>query len=476
MISLGVEVPAADGSLLATDVLLPSESSPRGLIVIRTPYGRGWHLAEGIEWRSRGIAFLCQDVRGRHDSTGPWEPYVHEREDGAALAEWLHDQPWTPKCVIASGASYAAGTAWAFAAETNSADRSFRVDGVVSKVPTIGSDRVKRDPSGILLLAEHLAWWGEHGDSSSSREGFIPALMRSDSALLEHLPVQSMIEKVGLTSDSPGWATPINRARERRPYGSDDLVSADDLSELDVAGLHIGGWDDAMIRETLRHYASVERGPQSLIVGPWAHDLRPGMVGETSFGHLQVEWMESIFSARPATINRVFDRGAGEWSTEPYVVGANRVRLEPDPRTVPFSFTHHADEGRNDCVVWTFDMEVECVLSGTPSAELTVHSPEGEADWIVELSIVDSAGVSRSIARGAGVSLCSGTLTIDLDPVLHTLRPGDVLSLQIAGSDFPRLARNLGDGDRYRGTRCTALHQSFSGSLTLPILGGTGGE
>jgi predicted acyl esterase len=67
-------------------------------------------------------------------------------------------------------------------------------------------------------------------------------------------------------------------------------------------------------------------------------------------------------------------------------------------------------------------------------------------------------------------------LTIDLDPVLHTLRPGDVLSLQIAGSDFPRLARNLGDGDRYRGTRCTALHQSFSGSLTLPILGGTGGE
>jgi len=104
-----------------------------------------------------------------------------------------------------------------------------------------------------------------------------------------------------------------------------------------------------------------------------------------------------------------------------------------------------------------------------------VHSPEGEADWIVELSIVDSAGVTRSIARGAGVSLCSGTLTIDLDPVLHTVRAGDVLTLRIAGSDFPRLARNLGDGDRYRGTRSTALHQSFSGSLTLPILGGTAG-
>ncbi|WP_241199082.1 CocE/NonD family hydrolase [Rhodococcus sp. NJ-530] len=150
MISLGVKIPAADGSSLATDVLLPPDSSPRGLIVIRTPYGRGWHLAEGLEWRSRGIAFICQDVRGRHDSTGSWVPYVHEREDSAALAEWLQDQPWTPECVIASGASYAAGTAWAFAAETNSADRSFRVDGVVSKVPTIGSDRVKRDPSGYF--------------------------------------------------------------------------------------------------------------------------------------------------------------------------------------------------------------------------------------------------------------------------------------------------------------------------------------
>ncbi|MGW6655522.1 CocE/NonD family hydrolase [Rhodococcus sp. NPDC055024] len=470
-----MKIPAADGSSLATDVLLPSESSPRGLIVIRTPYGRGWHLAEGLEWRSRGIAFICQDVRGRHDSAGSWEPYVHEREDGAALAEWLQDQPWTPKCVIASGASYAAGTAWAFAAETNSADRSFRVGGVVSKVPTIGSDRVKRDPSGILLLAEHLAWWGEHGDSASSREGFIPALMRSDSSLLEHLPVQSMIEKVGLTSDSPGWRTPISRAREREPYGSDDLVSAGELSELDVAGLHVGGWDDAMIRETLRHFASVGHGPQSLIVGPWAHDLRPGRVGETSFGRLQVEWMESVIAARPLTINRVFDRGAGNWSIAPYVTGANCVRLEPDRKDAVYTFLYDASRARNDCVFWTFDIKHDSVLSGTPSVELKVHSPEGEADWIVELSVVDAAGVTRSIARGAGVSLQPTMVTIDLDPVLHTVRAGDVLTLRIAGSDFPRLARNLGDGDRYRGTRSTALHQSFSGSLTLPIRGGTDG-
>ncbi len=475
MISLGVKIPAADGSSLATDVLLPPDSSPRGLIVIRTPYGRGWHLAEGLEWRSRGIAFICQDVRGRHDSTGSWVPYVHEREYSAALAEWLQDQPWTPECVIASGASYAAGTAWAFAAETNSADRSFRVDGVVSKVPTIGSDRVKRDPSGILLLAEHLAWWGEHGDSSSSREGFIPALMRSDSSLLEHLPVQSMIEEVGLTSDSPGWLTPIRRAREREDFGGDDLVSADELSELDIAGLHIGGWDDAMIRETLRHFTSVGRGPQSLIVGPWAHDLRPGMVGETSFGRLQVEWMESVFAARPLTINRVFDRGVGEWSTEPFVTGANRVHLEPDRKDAAYSFLYDASRDRNNCVVLTFDIKHDSVLSGTPSVELKVHSPEGEADWIAELSVVDPAGVTRSIARGAGVSLQPTMVTIDLDPVLHTVRAGDVLSLRIAGSDFPRLARNLGDGDRYRGTRSTALHQSFSGSLTLPILGGTDG-
>ncbi len=230
-----------------------------------------------------------------------------------------------------------------------------------------------------------------------------------------------------------------------------------------------------MIRETLRHFTSVGRGPQSLIVGPWAHDLRPGMVGETSFGRLQVEWMESIFSARPVTINRVFDRGAGDWSSEPYVTGANRVRLEPDRKDAAYTFLYDASRARNDCVFWTFDIKHDSVLSGTPSVELKVHSPEGEADWIVELSVVDAAGVTRSIARGAGVSVQPTMVTIDLDPVLHTVRAGDVLTLRIAGSDFPRLARNLGDGDRYRGTRSTALHQSFSGSLTLPILGGTAG-
>ena len=476
MISLGVKIPAADGSLLATDVLLPPNSSPRGLIVIRTPYGRGWHLAEGIKWRSRGIAFICQDVRGRHDSTGSWEPYVHEREDGAALAEWLQDQPWTPECVIASGASYSAGTAWAFAAETNSADRAFRVRGVVSKVPTIGSDRVKRDPSGILLLAEHLAWWGEHGDSGSSREGYLPALMRLDSALLEHLPVHTMIEKVGLTSDSPGWSTPISRAREREDFGGDDLVSPGELSELDVAALHIGGWDDAMIRETLRHFASVGPGPQSLIVGPWAHNLRTGLVGETSIGRLQVDWMESVFASQPMIINRVFDQGAGEWSNDLYRTGPNRVRLDPDPKAAPFSFTYCAADDRNNCVIWTFDIEHECVLSGTPSVELNVQSPENEADWIVELSVVDPTGVTRSIARGAGISLQPTMLPICLDPVFHTVHPGDVLSLRIAGSNFPRLARNLGTGDRYRASSSTALHQSFTGSLTLPTLGGTDSE
>ena len=92
--------------------------------------------------------------------------------------------------------------------------------------------------------------------------------MRSDSSLLEHLPVQSMIEEVGLTSDSPGWLTAILRARKREDFGGDDLVSADELSELDIAGLHIGGWDDAMIRETLRHFTSVGRGAAEFDRGP----------------------------------------------------------------------------------------------------------------------------------------------------------------------------------------------------------------
>lgn len=494
MIRTGIDVPAAEGITLATDIIVPEGVPPRGAVVIRTPYGRGAHLSEGLEWARRGVAFLCQDVRGRHDSTGEWVPYLHERRDGAALLDWLDHQPWRPDRLVASGASYAAATAWALAAESAKRSRGRgRIHGVLSKVPTIGSDRVKRDPSGVLLLAEHLAWWGEHGASRSSRAGFVPALLRTDPGLLEHLPVYTAVERLGMGTESIGWSEPILRARTRAPYGTDDVVTAAELEQLDIATLHIGGWNDAMSSETLRHFSTVgaalaNRGSRSIVMGPWGHDLSGDDVAGTRLGQVQVDWIESVLGSRVDSVIRIFDQGSRRWSSLDPGAATRNDRLTPTSdlallptessrNTARFEFYYHAFSRREDSITLTSRPVRESItIWGSPRVDITVHSPATESDWAAVLSVIDPEETQAPVSRGVLTTFGIGSHTISMEPIHRTLLPHESLSLRISGSDFPRLARNLGGPDRYHGVAADPVRQQFSCLVTIPVLERTRNE
>ncbi|HEX6385544.1 MAG TPA: CocE/NonD family hydrolase [Anaerolineae bacterium] len=85
-------------------------------ILIRTPYGRSNPLAQFIAQRlaERSYNVVYQDVRGRFDSDGEFEPYVHEAADGQATIHWIVQQSWSDgqvrvlcifaqKCAIGTG-------------------------------------------------------------------------------------------------------------------------------------------------------------------------------------------------------------------------------------------------------------------------------------------------------------------------------------------------------------------------------------
>src|SRR6266852_5753850 len=76
-----VRVPMRDGTLLATDVYLPSGNGPWPVVLVRTPFGRTsfWNSNpynaqnEGIppaSFLTNGIALVVQDTRGTGDSKG----------------------------------------------------------------------------------------------------------------------------------------------------------------------------------------------------------------------------------------------------------------------------------------------------------------------------------------------------------------------------------------------------------------------
>ena len=94
-----VMVPMRDGTKLATDIALPSDSGPWPAIVIRTPYGKRSMTGAAAMAIQRGYACVVQDFRGRFDSEGIDYPiFLHdgwgEHQDGYDTVEWIAEQDW----------------------------------------------------------------------------------------------------------------------------------------------------------------------------------------------------------------------------------------------------------------------------------------------------------------------------------------------------------------------------------------------
>lgn len=103
-----------DGVKLRTIVYLPQGiEGPYPTIVQRSCYYFSSDLleAQAETLAKRGFAGVIQWCRGIGGSQGEWQPYVHEREDGLPLMNWLQEQPWC-KNIGLMGASYLALTGW----------------------------------------------------------------------------------------------------------------------------------------------------------------------------------------------------------------------------------------------------------------------------------------------------------------------------------------------------------------------------
>lgn len=137
------QVPMADGTRLYTRVWLPDGTTAEAeltAILIRTPY-RFPGFPQPFErdlvrtaelLMDRGYAVALQDVRGRFDSEGPFEPFIHEVNDGRDTTEWLAEQPWSDGRIVTLGSSYAGYAAIAAAVDNP------RVVAVVADDPAKG--------------------------------------------------------------------------------------------------------------------------------------------------------------------------------------------------------------------------------------------------------------------------------------------------------------------------------------------------
>jgi len=83
-----------DGVSLATDVYLPDETGSYPVLLICTPYGRVNKKAFADLFVPAGYGLVAQDVRGRYDSEGDYDPINQEKTDAPATVDWIAQQPW----------------------------------------------------------------------------------------------------------------------------------------------------------------------------------------------------------------------------------------------------------------------------------------------------------------------------------------------------------------------------------------------
>lgn len=106
------------GIALRTIIYRPAVDEQKQIpaVLMRTCYpgNDDEYRALAEEYAKRGMAFVYQYCRGTGGSEGVWEPYEHERADGAALLKWAEKQAWIETAGML-GSSYVAFTGWAVA-------------------------------------------------------------------------------------------------------------------------------------------------------------------------------------------------------------------------------------------------------------------------------------------------------------------------------------------------------------------------
>lgn len=115
-----VAVPMRDGVVLRADVMRPDSGGPFPTLVYRTPYGKSAaqkHYTIFQHAVERGYAIAVQDVRGRYASSGEFNPYIQEGQDGYDTIEWGAKQPWSNGAVGTFGLSYPGAVQWLAAVE-----------------------------------------------------------------------------------------------------------------------------------------------------------------------------------------------------------------------------------------------------------------------------------------------------------------------------------------------------------------------
>jgi putative CocE/NonD family hydrolase len=473
LIDSDVETRLSDGTVLRSTVYRPASKGQFPVLLTRTPYGRD--LAVNSAYfnppavAAKGFVVILQDVRGRHGSDGTFTPAEHEANDGAETVEWAARLPYSSGRVGMWGRSYFAETQWRAARH--------RPQGLAASASGIcaagNADNGALFRGGAFELGTRLSW----GHGSIAMEEIRRECEGDPARLARELEVWNELD-AGF-ADGAAYATlPVNELKSRANGFVQSVIlpsaSEDPGGELSQAWdwptsepvpyptLHIGGWFDIFLPNTLAQYRSqleasrTNSAPRpNLILGPWSHTNFSGIFPDTAFGALassaavnghgdlssiHANWFNHVLNEGPQPEippALVYFMGENQWRAfdelpapdtrldlflgeqgslqkMPGTQGAEEYSydpLNPVPTTGGATMHMGADlagpadqstvENRDDVLVFTTSpLEEPLTVFGEVTATLFAASNAMDTDFVVRLCRVTPDGRSIGLADG----------------------------------------------------------------------------
>lgn len=489
-----VEVPMRDGIHLVGDHYAPTTATPAGTVLVRGPYGRGFpfSLVFARLYAARGYHVVLQSVRGTFGSGGVFEPMVNEAADGADTVAWLREQPWFTGRFATIGLSYLGFTQWALLSDPPPE--------LAAAVITVGPHDFNDSVwgTGSFTVNEFLGWCDlvTHQERAGRIGTAIRQLraQRNIARAVGELPMGAAARAL-LGTGAPWFESWIEHPDRDDPFW-DRLRFPEALDRVQVPVLLVGGWQDIFVKQTLHHYAHLRRRgvDVALTVGPWTHTQQLSRALGITVAD-SMDWLDTHLGGAPALRRpsrvRVYVTGQG-WRNVPdwppqtaeralylrpgrYLDEARPTDLagvapatfrsdpaDPTPTTggpLLLRSGGYRDDSRlalrDDVLAFTSaTLTHDVCVYGTPVVELAHSSDNPHVDLFVRVSEVRDIGArgrSRNVSDGyrrlSQAGNAATTVRIELDGIAHRFRAGSRIRLLIAGSWFPRYARNLGTGE-----------------------------
>jgi len=331
-----VEMAARDGTILRSDVFLPTAPGRYPTLVSRTPYDKRRPVYRRIAAHMAAQGYVCvlQDIRGTHASEGDYylarngRHQTRDAEDGYDTVEWAARLPQSDGKVCVWGHSYSSWSAWVAAGAQPPSLRALFGSGMAASI--------LNNTRGIFETGRRLHWMYQQAADLRRRAGS-PALTRDEIderwfdverfKWVWFLPLDQIPD-----SAFPGLAGQLRdylRSQTVESWGFDEVHPL-----VRVPTCTVTGWYDRIIG-AIEQYEGMEangppdlRGQHRLIVGPWGHGMATlgrrlgpmdfGPEAECLYEELLQAWCDQQLKGLPSSDPdpvRLFVMGENRWES-----------------------------------------------------------------------------------------------------------------------------------------------------------------